>query len=295
MQANGPVLVQYQESDPVFRIWNVADIHYGNAGCAEGQLAEDAERIGNDPYSLAIIGGDYLDAIPMADKRFDPRSLRPEFRARDLGSMWSVFIGELVSILAPMRGPRLLGIAKGNHEVVWMNRNVQEDCHPSFCKAMGAPNLEYSGRMELWFRRCPQQRAAVQIVRDGLEEPRPNDRVIRLAYHHGCGGAATPSGKTAAMQRLLALHADADVLMCGHLHEQMSHVRTQLTAPKHATTIGAKQALTIMSGGYLRAYAEGQTSYAEMRGYAPTTIGSAALEYRPLTRDARPSTVAKIG
>jgi hypothetical protein len=41
----------------------------------------------------------------------------------------------------------------------------------------------------------------------------------------------------------------------------------------------------VISGSYLKTYAQGVTSYGEQKGYEPTTLGAAWVAIKPQTRD----------
>ena len=60
---------------------------------------------------------------------------------------------------------------------------------------------------------------------------------------------------------------------------------TPLCADADCTKIRNRTRLGVVSGSYLKTYAQGVTSYGEQKGYEPVTLGAAWVKINPETRE----------
>jgi hypothetical protein len=58
-----------------------------------------------------------------------------------------------------------------------------------------------------------------------------------------------------------------------------------LEANADCTKLTNRTKIGVVSGSYLKTYAQGVTSYGEQKGYEPTTLGAAHVQIRPDTRE----------
>lgn len=279
MEATGIRLIEYKRRDATFSIYNVADIHYGSRGCAKDRLYKDIAKIHNDPYALFAVGGDYLEAIMPGDKRFDPEAVDADIRVNDLSTLLAMLTHSLEKLFLPI-APKCLGWCYGNHEYKHYAKESQRMVHTALCDGLNVPNMNYSGWADLYFKHNPRLGREVRMSTP-LEPPAEYAAKLRVLIHHGFGASATPGGKMNALIRLVNITHDTDLVMTGHLHEQMAKLNVRLSPNTDCSEIKQRQTMVLMTGSYLRTYSPGYTSYGEMRGYQPTTLGATRATYSP--------------
>jgi UDP-2,3-diacylglucosamine pyrophosphatase LpxH len=277
MEASGSRIIEYPKEDAEFSIWDIADIHLGNAGCSKEHLKRDIERIRKDQYSTFLIGGDYMDAIFPGDPRFDPETFPEDIMVRDLTKISAIISAQLINYFNPIKD-KCLGVAYGNHEHKFMTRNSEMFIHDQICASLNAPNMRYSGWADLYFVHNKDIKN-VQIRHSRLR-PRRHTARLRCVLHHGFSTAATAGGKINALKRLVD-SLEADLVMMGHVHEQFAKSFTRLTVNENCTEIKSKITMGMITGSYLRTYLPDVTSYGEQRGYFPTTLGATRAKYIP--------------
>ena len=89
-------------------------------------------------------------------------------------------------------------------------------------------------------------------------------------------------GKINKLKQLVDM-VDADLVMMGHVHEQFAKAFLRLSPNENCTEIGQRITMGLITGTYLRTYAQGFTGYGEVRGYSPTTLGATRARYIPQT------------
>ncbi len=282
MEAGGKRYVSYPSRSNWFTLYNLSDLHYGNRACALDILKADIERIRVDPFALWTGGGDYAEYISYRDRRFDPDTVIEQLGVKDLGKLGQVLTDRVGDLLRPIAN-QCLGMVFGNHESVYQRAQEQQHLHAELCASLGVPNLGYSGLFDIAFVRNPHvKKPSLSRHRQPLTGY-PTE-TFRVFIHHGAGFAQTPGGK---LNRLIQfMHAfDADIYMVGHVHDQKGQRLPTIGANAACDKIVARERLGIVSGGYLKTYAQGVTSYGEMRAYQPTHLGAAFVRIRPDTRE----------
>jgi len=284
MESSGARLVLYPHKDPEFRIWPIADIHYGNVSCAKDFLAADLDEIRRDPYSLWSLLGDYCDWIAPGDKRFDPECVDEALKVRDLARLGKLLTEKIVAMLEPIKA-RCIGAGYGNHETKYFRANAQACIHETLCKALGVPSLRYSGWVDLWFerRRDIPKPIVVMVTKPG-SVGRPGQTRLRCFQHHGSGGAITTGGKLNMALRLAQMVL-ADLVMVGHVHEALAKPLVRLETDPTGTFLQQHVCGVMITGSYLKTYREDVTGYGEERGYAPATLGATRARYRPCAKE----------
>lgn len=286
MEAAGKRFIWHGSVSDVFRIWNLADLHLGAKGCAEGDLLKDIQEIGTDPFSFWIGGGDYCEFIGYADKRFDPDAVAAWISVKDLGDLGRKCMERVRNLFYPIRH-KCLGLLIGNHELKYELHTEQESLHHWLCQELGAPYLGYCCFFDLHFCRVGAiQKAPV------LKNRRPPRRgelrhhdsaVFRVFAHHGAGYATTPGGK---LNKLInAMNSfDADLYFLGHVHDHTARKEPTIGADRDCAKITQRIRLGMISGSYLKTYNQGSCSYGEQKMYRPTSLGAAVARICPETR-----------
>lgn len=263
-----------------FTIWNLADLHWGARACAEDKIKRDIKRIADDPYSFFIGGGDYIDGIGRNDKRFRTGGLAPWIKVEDLGNLGWLMVADIRKLFEPIKH-KCLGLIYGNHELAIQHQQDQ-DLHGWLCTDLGVPNLGYTCLFDLVFVRKP--RTTVPILRTTTPGQHSTE-TFRVCAYHGCGAARTLASKLKRLQDVMS-YFEADLYFAAHVHHGQQALR-EITVGGDADCKAARQIqrLGVISGSYLKTYADGETTYGEMRGYAPSVLGAAAIRIRPETRE----------
>ncbi len=290
MQAAGQRFIWHTSKADEFKIVYFSDLHWMAKACAEKEVLRQRDEILNDPFTFWIGGGDYGEFIGFGDaKRFDPDAVADHVKVSDLARLGKKTYEAIAELFRPI-AHKCLGLIVGNHEKQYMRRMQQEDLHGWLCTELDVPNLGYSCFMDVMFclvsgptgpnfprleARRPPRRGEVRHA---------DTSSFRVFCHHGAGAAQTKGGK---INRLAAFmrNFDADIFFMGHVHDQMGARLTPLTANADCTEIAHHTKLGVISGSYLKTYAQGVTTYGEMKGYEPVTLGAAWVKVKPSTRE----------
>ncbi len=283
MEASGRRYIGHPSRSDVFSIWYVADIHLGNSACSKKRLAEDLERIKDDPHSFWIGGGDFADYISPTDKRWAAGSIDKDLiSVKDLGRLGHHMYEQVGEMFAPIKH-KCLGLAKGNHETKYMTSKEQSDLHGWLCTSLGVPDLGYSALLDLCFQRDKAHRVPRLFAGHGKIGA---VETFRVAIHHGYGSSVTPGGKLNTLIKFMN-NVEADIYFMGHVHDQKGQRLVRVAADAPCTKLITRESIGIITGSYLKTYAEGATSYGEEKGYSPTPLGAARVTIRPETRELR--------
>jgi len=282
MQPTGSRLILYGDKNASFSLYDIADIHFGNRACAKHVLEADVQRVNKDPYALWVLGGDYGEFISWTDPRFDPECVDSEMTVNDMAELAAYLLKGVSQFLSPISS-KCLGACIGNHEQKYFTSKSQTDIHTAMCELIDCQNLRYSGWFDLFFQHMDGM-TGCQLIK------RPKPEMVRLAgqtrlrvfVHHGFSGAITAGGKMNALKRALDM-VDADLVMLGHMHEQIAKSSIRLGVDDLCSTVTHKTSLGMVTGTYLRTYAMNQSGYGEMRGYPPTTLGATRAVFTPAT------------
>lgn len=282
MEPSGIRVIRYGKRDASFPIWNMSDLHILNKGCSMTHIEKDRDDIKNDPYSLFFVGGDYCDWICINDKkRFDADCLDEKVSVQDLTRLAAFASKKVIDIFTPIRS-KCIGFLHGNHELSFMNRENQKDIHEKICSTLKVPNMRYSGIVDLYFCHTPGQKGVKMTVE--YQQPMYWTARLRVFIHHGAGAAATAGGKLIRLKNFVDMTQDCDLIMMGHLHEALAKVFVRMTVDNTCSELKQKVIMGMATGSYLKIYTPECTSYGEIRGYTPTTIGSSRAIFNPLHR-----------
>jgi len=291
MEASGKRYLVYSKPDTMFRVWHFADLHLGNRGVAQEHLDADIAAVAADPCSFWFGGGDYADYIGIGDKRFDPDALAAFLRVKDLGKLGVELRDRVARLFEPVKG-KCLGIGQGNHELMYENRQQQQGLTRELAAMLGAPYLAYSSFTDLVFVYAPASKGCPKLVSKDAAPKGLQRWTLRVCIHHGRGWAQTEGGKINTLVGFM-IYFDADLTFVGHLHDQFVRARPRLRADDACETLIDAPQIGIMTGSYLRTYAQGATGYGEIKGYAPVPIGAVSAYVLPHERLLRASVEAK--
>lgn len=277
MQASGKRWITYPSRSSELTIWNLSDLHLMNRASATERIKRDINTIKNDPLAYWLGGGDYVDFIGFKDKRFDPDSVDPTVSVKDMGQLFKVGIERIKELFHPIRH-KCLGLLIGNHEKCYSVKTEQDDRHGWLCTELGVPNLEYCALFDIVFFRVNTDKGSHLYYTSPKKVQKAFS--VRVFAHHGAGYAQTPGGKLNRLVQFMQSF-EADLYFCGHVHDNVGRREPTIGADKDCKTLVAKERLGVISGSYLKTYAQNVTTYGEQRGYRPTTLGAASIKIVP--------------
>ena len=277
MQAAGKLYIPYPSRSSEFHLWHLSDLHLMNKGCAEDKIRQDVQAIKKDPYSFWIGGGDYCDYIGYSDKRFDPDAVADYIKVKDLGQLQTIGMKKIKSIFTPIKD-KCLGLLFGNHEKCYAVYTQQQDKHGWLCTELGVRNLHYCCLFDIVFHRKPRSKPQLLIKPPGRKSG--DAWSVRIFAHHGAGFAQTPGGKLNRLVQFMQSF-DANVYFCGHVHDQLGRREPTIGANAACTKLVEHVKIGVISGSYLKTYAQNCTGYGEQRGYRPTVLGAAVIQLKP--------------
>ena len=284
MEAAGKIYIAHRSRSDVFTIYNFSDLHLGNKATNVKQLRKDVKKVADDPFSFWLGGGDYAEFISPKDKRFDPQCVSEDIGISDMGRLGSLLTARVRDELDPIKH-KCLGLLFGNHEHYYMKAMLQQDLHAWLCVSLGVPNFGYSAMFHLVFCRNARFRAPnVPRIVSLDEAPEGARNSFTFFVHHGAGYAQTAGGKVNRLEKALE-RFDCDVAMMGHLHDRNAVRRSTLGLDKNGTHIVQREQVGVMSGSYLMTYAQGVTTYGEVKMYAPVPFGPSCVTIRPEGRE----------
>ena len=284
MEAAGKRYIEHGSRSDALTIWNLSDLHLMSRACAEDKLREDIETIENDPHSFWLGGGDYCEFIGHTDKRFDPDSVAEWVSVKDLGRLGERGIRHCRELFWPIRH-KCLGLLMGNHEKYYELHTEHEGLHSWLCTELGVSNLRYSSLFDVVFIRNPRAKTP-RLLQGPVKRNGFSKVAFRIFCHHGAGFAQTPGGKLNKLIQFMQSF-DADVYFCGHVHDKVGRREPTIGGNPACDKLVAHERLGIISGSYLKTYAQGVTTYGEQRGYRPVSLGAAWVKIRPETRQLR--------
>ena len=191
------------------------DLHIGKFNCAEDAIKKQIGEILKrnkmpNRHVLVVFGGDNLNMINTADRRFDFAELADWFLDSDaetvrerLGDMVNQEINHAVELFSPIKD-LILGALYGGHEKrLRTSQNI--DVHSVFCTRLGITNLT--------------DEAVIRIQAQRMTKSMPHSTsVIRIYLRHGYGSGRTAGAEPNKLDRMLSEWEEADVCLSGHTH-----------------------------------------------------------------------------
>jgi len=278
MEASGIRIIYYRDKNAEFSFYDIADIHFLNRGCSKIHVKKDVDRIQKDPLAYFAIGGDYGDFINVSDKRFDASAFDTELKVNDLNILGSKIVELMREYYSPI-SDRCIGVLWGNHDKKYLSIKSQETIHNEVCDQLNAPNMGYSGFVDIYFVHNPRMPKPSKLI-IAFNPPEKFTAKLRIFIHHGSGAANTAGGKINRLKAFVDM-VDADLVMMGHVHEQMAKQFLRLLPNHDCTEIGQKVTMGLITGSYLKTYAPDFTGYGEIAGYAPAALGATRARYIP--------------
>ena len=279
MEAGGKRHISHPSRKDEFTIYGLGDLHLGSKATAEGQLEKDVEAIRADHNAFWFGLGDYAEYISHRDRRANLQDMAEWLTLDDLSHLGHTLNQKVRDVLKPIKH-KCLGLLFGNHEDVYQRTLEQTDMHCWLCQELGVPNLRYSAFVDVIFTRVPRVKRARLGKYPGVGY---SSASFRFYLHHGAGGSNTPGGKLNRLVQFMDAF-ESDIYMIGHVHDKKGQRLVSITANPACDTITHRDRVGIVSGSYLRTYAQGVTTYGEKKGYRPAPLGASFVRIHPESR-----------
>lgn len=245
----------------------MGDIHKGNIGCDWDRFLKQRDWIANTDNVLVIGMGDMADCIVPSDrKRFDPRTIEPQFlnRIHDLAmAQKEVLVKELMPIK-----DKIIGYHRGNHEDEILKRH-HVDLTREICRDLDVKNLGYEAFIRLGF----EHRAG------GAR------RSFTIHSEHGHGGGRKAGTKLNRVDDRDGGY-DADIFLFAHTHTKAVDIKHKMYLDPQGK-IQIRKVVKCLTGGFLKKHSDiGEpepydchpVGYAEKAGYNPTAEGVVRID-----------------
>lgn len=239
------------------RLKPIADVHLGNQACDVKAFKEFLQD--SDESTLFIGIGDLLDSVIVKDKRY-----RKSSDATDGDSIVDEQIDRAEDLLSPYKN-QILGLGDGNHEDTII-RIAGTNPIKRLCKRLDVPFLGFSGLFRLVFS-------------EQKDNQRPSrGRTVIIRYHHGWGGGSRTQGADLTKYSKDIAYWQADIFLYGHVHKKQTDEIPRMGIV--GDTLIAKDKQIAICGTFLKTYTK-DTTYSEVKGYPPISVGGVCVEIRP--------------
>ena len=252
-----------------FKIVPIGDIHLGAAACREEKLKRTIEDVKkNNKYWIGM--GDYGEFINTRDPRFDFDTLAKWARL-EIQDLSSAQVKKFLEYTKPIAG-KCLGIIKGNHEDT-IHRHTENNVYSRIVTGVKSNaglgdkdnlGLGFNGFIILDFYRGKKKQGSSRIV---------------IYCHHGFGGGRTTGGKANKLATLLK-QVDADIVIIGHTHEQITFPAARYYTDRKCN-VRLKPVWGCNSGSFLDSYKMGIDTYSEKVAYSPLPIAGSEIILKP--------------
>ena len=233
----------------------IGDVHVGARGFARSSFKSYLKTIESEYENVYYVGmGDYVDATRA--------TVRKAFSHMEVDD--GEFVDNYVegqrkdfSVLVEHTKGKWLGMLSGNHTWKFRDGSTVES---RLCNDLDARPL-YD---------C----ADIQLAFQGTDRPRGS---VGIWVHHGIGGRKFPVGKL--LDHVCPYFPDSDVFLMGHTHvrEYRDVVRMRRAGKQYTERAG----VAVITGGWLKGYIDGPSTYIERKAYHPLAVGSLIIKVRP--------------
>lgn len=269
------------------KIYPIGDIHLFAAACDIEHFRRTVKQIAADPDARWIGMGDYGDLIMPSDPRWSFSGLdwdrvgfvngRP-----DPGNLGVESRDGIAHELDPI-ADKCIGIHFGNHEYQFA-RHYFIDVAGYLAERFHAPQLGYTALTRLEIRGRKQLWTPV------------------IFSEHGAKGGGTDGNALNSLQTR-GNEFNADVYLKGHVHKRGISYRETfewgVNSHRGGLRLTPRNRVFALTGTYLKGYAQQEISgtmnagagpvpfstYGELKGYAPNSIGGTVLIFAPDTHE----------
>jgi len=230
------------------------DFHIGTKACNIDKLKELIAWIRRMPNIYIFGMGDYIDAINLSDKRFDPDMLTKKINIKRLMQDQTQ---ECVDILMPIKH-RIIGLGIGNHELA-IAKNYHYDAMIEICGKLETKYLGWTSLTRMFIRRKGENFG--------------NCSVVTIFAEHSLIGGKKKGNKINSLEDR-SNDFEADIYLRGHSHEKIATTRNILgLRPRGSLKLYNRKRVYAICSSFYHAYEPDTMTYAEIGGYSPTSTG----------------------
>jgi len=277
---NGRIIAEKLPYAPLpenYDLYELNDFHDGNAAMSEKMVKKAVAAIAAQKHSYVILQGDHLETVAITDSRYSI-SVHGNRLTR-----FNAQRNDFMRLLEPI-ADKVLWLLDGNHEAKIHNIYQPNDDIAANWNTVYADSTFVKALFDNW-RLGSWHGAGVINSRAGDELQRRTNQLIGLKRN----------------LRNLPVD-DCDIVTCGHYHQCLYHPPTEklvliskslelqgaYSKPGKIWVDKAKGLYRIHDddrhwmccGSFLRAYAEGISSYTENAGYQATELGYGHIRVR---------------
>ncbi len=238
------------------RIVPFGDWHVGNINCQKDEISRYAEWIRKEKNTYWIGMGDYADSIvPLwEEKRYNVLERDQKFTTIDDQYNW---IETQVSKISN----KCLGLHTGNHDFNVLQQKGAHDYITDICKKFNLRYLAWNAFLSM------------QV------EGKMN---FTICSTHGSSASKYAGTKLNALMNW-AKDFDADIYLCGHTHT--ADVYRSIQHWSDGEHLRENKKVYCLTGGFLKGYQEGTSSYIERKNLPPLKIGVVKISIYPDRKD----------
>ena len=237
-------------------IYFVGDVHEGNVNHAADEFRRAVAIIKDDPHGYWIGMGDFVDAVVYTDKkRFNPVTIDPEYRVKDLKDLPRKQINNFFEKVKPIKD-KCLALLIGNHEETII-KHYHNDIYDMLLRR---------------FKMQPEKMGYVGFFRLKLYTQGQRRFSVLLALNHGDGGGGFREGYPINKLHDVFRAYDADICVMGHVHQLVEDDRKVMTVDQNGN-LKKRFRYWGISGSFLKTYNDGTANYFEHKGRWESHIG----------------------
>lgn len=266
-----------------FRLYTLADIHYGAKASSKQALVSSVQKIKNTHRSYWYGGGDFFDSISVNDKRFDMRMEKAldkelwDLAEHDISQYNTVIVNDLLERLWPIM-PQCLGLASGNHDDNPAKRG-QYDLLAAFITAYKLKCLHTKTKPNPWVERTSQNTVIILKTKRGVSK-----QDVFIFAVHGAGNAISLGGRLNKLSSVIPWMPQAHLYVAFHYHESAAapKVKLRVIQGNNGTAeIVTDVAKVMLAPSMYETYRQGEDNYASLRLYAPSVVGIGEVDVYP--------------
>jgi len=251
-------------------IYFLGDIHEGNCNSRVDLLEKAVKIVKDDDIGYWYGMGDYIDAILHTDsKRFDPSTIHPSYRLKDLKNLPILQVKNVFERLEPIKD-KCLGLLIGNHEASCSKFN-SVDVYKYLIELMSDKDAKRMKELTLGYV-CIGQ---ISLSRKNRNKP---EAAWTVALQHGDGGTGFLPGYPVSKVYEMFRYYITDINVMGHIHQLYGDSRKYLDYNAMKGSISKVRRCHGVCGTFLETYIDGNANYFEGKGRSEGDVGFLKVE-----------------
>jgi len=229
------------------RLYPIGDMHFEKFHFDETRFKRYVQEIQADPHGFWVFVGDAIEGRVPGQKLYDPDIIRPRYKNSDY--LFQVQ-EKMTELFAPLRDTPGL-VVKGNHDDYQQWSGISQ----FLASISGAHYLGGEGMVRVNADLGGKARSLIGYAR------------------HIIGGGSRPGSKINNAKDV-ALVADADFYVAGHIHDSFARISSRFTLPRRGEIkLVTRPSAKIIAPSFLHDRLQGHDDYAAKKGLPPTDNG----------------------